>query len=327
MWRAKDNLLRRVPWYVGDTPSLGVVPGRSGLAPQALLFAESADRCEEGFPRMVGINWKVAAITGAPVSVFLGVTEAGRRDGSRLDFWLVFILTAILCAVIVGVPQGYLAGVRAPRSGRWRPARLAGLLAAMLFVAPVTALVAFAASSSVLPILPPPGHWSPVPSPPVRPSALLEPPQCLELVVQTEDGRTYGYGARGWRAVEVGPDQYSDNCPARARVSSRSRTPVPPLREASRLVVRVSLRQCGWDQVHYVLGSDASLWRWAPRVCDPGAWEGRRVMADFGGSVGLSLIVSFVAWLFLIISERSRTKDGVMVGSKQEPKVPRQAAD
>jgi hypothetical protein len=261
---------------------------------------------------MVTVNAKVGALTGVPVAVFIAFAVATGRDGSRLDFLLAFALTVILCAIILGVPQGYLVSVAALRRGRWQLARLAGLLAAMQLVALVTPVVAFVAVGMLTAILPPSGHWSLVPGPPAKAKALLEPPRCLDLdlVVQTEDSQLYGYRAGRW-TVEVDPSQYSDDCPARSQevVSSRSRTPLPPRGEVTRLVVQASFRECGWGQTHYVLGADASLWRWAPGTCDPGAWEGRGTMADVtNGSYVLSFIFSFVAWSFVAIGDCWRAR-------------------
>lgn len=261
--------------------------------------------------RMVRVNAKVAALTGVPVALFIAFAEARQRDGSWLDFWLAFALTAILCAIILGVPQGYLVSVRALRRGRGRRTRLAGLLVAMLFAAVLTSFVAFVASGILATNLPPPGHWSLVPGPPAKATALLAPPRCLNLVVQTEGGRLYSYRAGQWMELDVGPSQYSNDCSAAEVASSRSRTPPPPRGEVSRLVVQVSFRECGWERVHYVLGVDASLWRWAPGVCDPGAWEGRGSMATVRDSSFLiNLIFSFVAWLFVAIGGRLLTPDG-----------------
>jgi hypothetical protein len=95
-----------------------------------------------------------------------------------------------------------LASVPALRRGRGRLVRLACLLASMLSVAFVMPVVAFVASGILAAvILPAPGHWSPVPGPPAKAIALVKSPRCLDLVVQTEGGRLFGYRAGQWTAV------------------------------------------------------------------------------------------------------------------------------
>ena len=56
------------------------------------------------------------------------------------------------------------------------------------------------------------------------------------------------------------------------------------------------------------LGVDASVWRWTPGICNPAAWEGRGPHGGCHvGSIGVSFVLSFVAWLSVAIAGRPHT--------------------
>jgi hypothetical protein len=277
---------------------------------------------------MVRVNVKVAVVTGVPLAVLTAFFEAWARDGTRLDFWLAFALTAILCAIILGVPQGYLASLLALRRG-WR---LTGLLAAVFMARVTGSNVVFVAAASLRAVLPPPGQWSPVQGPPGKATALLGPTCHIyanpreKFYVRADGGQLYGYHDHGllhwdddlwlvlnrlvfgdpvlvveragtWTTVDaVPPERLHSDC----TTLGGSRTPPAPRGEVSRLVIHIKISDCLVED-QFILSADGSIWQWETGGCAN--------QVDFSRSAleVLSVIVSFFAYLFVAIGGRLRT--------------------
>ena len=174
----------------------------------ALLSTETrAEKNRNRTPHLMRkINTRVALVVGMPATV-IAVFE-------RANSVFTFGLTVLMCAAIVGIPQGYLASCQALRHGRWR---LAALLPAMVLTGVVLTTVAQIAAiglTNAEKVAIPTGRWTPVPPPPARITALLG-PACSEgfsktAYVTTEGDQAYQLrggltGSWTWTEIDAVP--------------------------------------------------------------------------------------------------------------------------
>jgi hypothetical protein len=253
------------------------------------------------------INWKVALIAGVPLGLIVAAAEGGLRDP------LSFAVTALLCLIILGVPQGYLAAWSVLIRRRWRLGVL--LLPALVLAGLISTAVAMVVAMR-LPDIVPTGRWEPVPPPPARPTKLLGCPDPFTTMahVLAEDGRIYQFlGIETWRAVDV--VQSSDRgCGA----FGASPTPRTPGAEVSRVLVNLQSVHC-LQENQFVLLADGSIWQWSRTHGYCAETSGLGLLPLY--LVG-SCVLSVVAWAVVATGKRRPTStmsSPLSISSTNEP--------
>jgi hypothetical protein len=236
------------------------------------------------------INAKVALITGPPLAILIAFFEDNLREGSS---WLILGRQALLCAAILGVPQGYLAARPVWRRG-W--AGLPLLLPAMMITGLALTNLAVIADPFLLSVLP--GGWVHLPNPPARAIALIG-LNCTDgypfpttVWVETADRSIYRFDEPAeWTPVKGAPTIDRGFCSASAPNGLAPRT---------RLVTHQGLGPCGQD-LEVVLGDDGQISRRAFRGgCARGDRDLKRIIVFF-----LSVVLSSVAWMTVVFQPAS----------------------
>jgi len=246
---------------------------------------------------MKRFNTRAAVIVGLPLTVIIAFFEASPAGQGN---WLTFSFMTILCAVVFGVPQGYLAAVPALRRSRWR---LVGLLVGMLIVGLGSAVVA-SSSAAALPAMGPTGHWEPLNTPPAKITKLVAPicsghiPGVATAYAVTKVGQVFRYDSfrtPEWTAIDTLP---ADHC---MTVVHASQTPRLPRGELSRVVIYQSGAHGYRGELHVALSIDGSLWRWQRSS------GGYAVMTRASAYEFLSVVFSLLAWVAVV-----RTRNGAL---------------
>jgi hypothetical protein len=231
-------------------------------------------------------NVTAALIVALPLASLVALSHAD---------WLHSAIAAATVGLIVGIPQGIVAGFFQWLARRWRWSLVISLLA-MPLLALFTTLMPMMVIEWIGS-----GGWVPLSAPPVKFTGLVG-PQCKgsQMVrwvhARGEDGQLYRHAGNLWRPVDprdaLESDLASNPCPP----VSQSSAPRMPNAVISHAAVRVSQADCGFT-AHYILLSDGSVWHWQSST----AYCGVAGQTLFIMQVGLSLILGGSAWFFGVL--------------------------
>jgi hypothetical protein len=244
--------------------------------------------------RMRRFNIGVALITALPLALFIGAHKA--------NGWVDFAVAAVLVAILVGVPQGYVVSrFLAASRGWWH---VVALLPVLMLPALGTALVATITVETMPHGYWSRGHWERMPDPRVYFSALIG-PQCDEkgrvvgrMYARREDGPLYHEQAGVWDPIDdVRPGYESALSGSRCLKPSEFVAPEEPSGVISHVGFVTSLHHCEF-QTHYILRDNGSIWQ--SRITPPHCanWDVEMQLLATGL---LSVILSGCAWLVVVL--------------------------